>query len=95
MEWNKVYWSGEEQNNVDRSGEEWKKVEWNRGDRGGVEWSGVEQSRSEWRQVVSRPLLAVWLGEYWFRLSLYVYDRNRPLAPILRQRRCSLMYDVY
>jgi hypothetical protein len=28
--------------------------------------------------------------------SLYVYDRNRPLAPIvLRQRRCSLMYDVY
>ncbi len=25
----------------------------------------------------------------------YVYDGNRPLAPILRQRRCSLMYDVY
>jgi hypothetical protein len=25
----------------------------------------------------------------------YVYDGNRPLAPILRQRRCCLMYDVY
>jgi hypothetical protein len=25
----------------------------------------------------------------------YVYDGNRPLAPILRQRRCSLMYDAY
>ncbi len=25
----------------------------------------------------------------------YVYDGNRPLAPILRQRRCSLLYDVY
>jgi hypothetical protein len=23
------------------------------------------------------------------------YDGNRPLAPILRQRRCSLLYDVY
>ncbi len=27
--------------------------------------------------------------------SMYVYDHNRPLAPIVRQRRCSLMYDVY
>ncbi len=44
---------------------------------------------------VSYPLLALWLGEYWFSISLYVYDRNRPLAPILRKRRCSLMYDVY
>jgi hypothetical protein len=26
---------------------------------------------------------------------LYVYDRNRPLTPILKQRWCSLMYDVY
>jgi hypothetical protein len=26
---------------------------------------------------------------------LCVYDRNRPLAPILRQRWCSLLYDVY
>jgi hypothetical protein len=45
--------------------------------------------------VLSRPLLVLRLGEYWFRISRYVYDRNRPLAPILRQRRCSLMYDVY
>jgi hypothetical protein len=45
--------------------------------------------------LVSRPLLALWLGEYWFRISCYVYDCNRPLAPILRQRRCSLIYDVY
>ncbi len=41
------------------------------------------------------PLFALCLGEYWFQISLYVYDRNRPLAPILRQRWCSLMYDVY
>ncbi len=27
--------------------------------------------------------------------SQFVYDRNRPLAPILGLRRCSLMYDVY
>ncbi len=45
--------------------------------------------------LLSCPLLALRLGEYWFRISLYVYDRNRPLAPILRQRRCSLIYDVY
>jgi hypothetical protein len=45
---------------------------------------------------VSRPLLALRLGEYWFRISCFVYDRNRPLATILRQQRqCSLMYDVY
>jgi hypothetical protein len=44
--------------------------------------------------LLSRPLLALRLGEYWLRISLYVYDRNRPLAPVLRQRRCSLMYDV-
>jgi hypothetical protein len=35
------------------------------------------------------------LGEYWFHISRYVYDPNRPLAPILRQCQCSLMYDVY
>jgi hypothetical protein len=36
------------------------------------------------------------LGEYWYiGISLYVYDCNSPLAPILRQRQCSLMYDVY
>ncbi len=45
--------------------------------------------------LVSLPLLALRLGEYWFRISLYVSDRNRPLAPIRRQRWCSLMYDVY
>ncbi len=44
---------------------------------------------------LSCPLLALQLGEYWFRKSLYVYDRNRPLVPILRQKRCSLMYNVY
>jgi hypothetical protein len=26
---------------------------------------------------------------------LYVYDRSSPLASIVRQRLCSLMYDVY
>jgi hypothetical protein len=35
------------------------------------------------------------LEEYRFRISCYVYDRKRPLAPILKQSRCSLMYDVY
>jgi hypothetical protein len=33
---------------------------------------------------VSRHLLALHLGEYWFWISLYVYDHNRPLAPILK-----------
>jgi hypothetical protein len=27
--------------------------------------------------------------------AFYVYGGNRPLAPILRQRQCSLLYDVY
>jgi hypothetical protein len=30
-----------------------------------------------------------------FAYPFYVNDCNRPLAPILRQRRCSLIYDVY
>jgi hypothetical protein len=30
-----------------------------------------------------------------FVYPFYVYDCNRPLAPMLRQKRCSLMYDVY
>ncbi len=30
-----------------------------------------------------------------FVFPFYVYDGNRPLASILRQRQCSLMYDVY
>ncbi len=47
------------------------------------------------QKLLSRPLLALRLGEYWFRISRYVYDHNRPLTPILIQRRCSLMNDVY
>jgi hypothetical protein len=35
------------------------------------------------------------LGEYRFLITIYFYDCNRPLAPILRQRRCCLMYNVY
>jgi hypothetical protein len=34
-------------------------------------------------------------GEYWFRLSRYVYDGNRSFTPILRWSRWSLLYDVY
>ncbi len=30
-----------------------------------------------------------------FVYLFYVYDGNKPLAPILRQRQYSLMYDVY
>ncbi len=30
-----------------------------------------------------------------FVYPFYVYNCNRPLAPMLRQKRCSLMYDVY
>jgi hypothetical protein len=36
---------------------------------------------------------AMW--RYWFRISRYVYGGNRSFAPILRQRRWSLLYDVY
>jgi hypothetical protein len=36
----------------------------------------------------SRPLLTQ-LG------NIYVNDGNRPLTPILRQRQCSLLHDVY
>ncbi len=35
------------------------------------------------------------VGEYGSVYPFYVYDVNRPLAPILRQRRCSWLYDVY
>ncbi len=41
------------------------------------------------------PLLRCLLGEYWFRLSRYIYGGNRSFAPILRQSRWSLLYDVY
>ncbi len=44
---------------------------------------------------LSRPLLKIATWRYWFRLSRYVYDGNRSFTPILRQRRWSLMYDVY
>jgi hypothetical protein len=30
-----------------------------------------------------------------FIYPFFVYDGNRPLAPILRQSQCSLLYDVY
>ncbi len=45
--------------------------------------------------LLSHPLLLWLLGEYWFCLSRCVYDLNRPLAPILRQSQCTLMYEVY
>jgi hypothetical protein len=45
--------------------------------------------------IVSRPLLRCLFGEYWFRLSRYVYDGNRSFTPILRQSQWSLLYDVY
>jgi hypothetical protein len=38
---------------------------------------------------LSCPLLLWLLGEYWFSLFHYVYDCNRPIAPILRQNRCN------
>jgi hypothetical protein len=41
--------------------------------------------------VLSRPLLLCLFGEYWFRLSHNVYDRNRSFAPILSQSRWSLL----
>ncbi len=50
--------------------------------------SDLSQPLSTW---LSRPLLLWLLGEYWFRISLYVSVRNRPLAHILRQNWCSLM----
>jgi hypothetical protein len=40
--------------------------------------------------LLQLPSACLRLGEYWFRISRYVYVRNRPLAPILRQSRCSL-----
>jgi hypothetical protein len=46
-------------------------------------------------QFMSRPLLPCLCGVYWFRLSRNVYDGNRAFAPILRQSRWSLLYDVY
>jgi hypothetical protein len=49
--------------------------------------------------VLSRPLLALRLGEYWFRISLYVYDGNRVIGhssyEYTKTKTCSLMYDVY
>jgi hypothetical protein len=52
--------------------------------------------------VVLYPSLCLFLLSPLTRLEnigsvypIYVYNGNRPFAPILRQRRCSLMYDVY
>ncbi len=45
--------------------------------------------------LLSRPLLQFAMWRYWFRLSRYVYGGNRSFAPILRQSRRSLLYDVY
>jgi hypothetical protein len=45
--------------------------------------------------IMSRPLLKIAMWRYWFRLSRYVYGGNRSFAPIIRQSRWSLMYDVY
>jgi hypothetical protein len=47
------------------------------------------------RSWLSRPLLQFSMWRYWFRLSHYVYGCNRSFAPILRQSRWSLLYDVY
>ncbi len=44
---------------------------------------------------LSRPLLQFSMWRYWFRPSRYVYGGNRSFAPILRQSRWSLLYDVY
>ncbi len=44
---------------------------------------------------LSCPLLQLSMWRYWFPLSRYVYGGNRSFAPILRQSRWSLLYDVY
>jgi hypothetical protein len=43
---------------------------------------------SWWWYECSRKCLAICLTRWrnWFGISLYVYDRNRPLTPILRQK---------
>jgi hypothetical protein len=46
-------------------------------------------------KVLSRPLLKIAMWRYWFLISCYVYGGNRSFAPILRQSRWSLLYDVY
>ncbi len=43
---------------------------------------------------VSRPPLTQ-LENIGSAYPFYVSDGNRPLAPLLRQKWCSLMYDVY
>ncbi len=45
--------------------------------------------------VLVSPSAAMSMWRYWFRLSRHVYDGNRSFAPILRQSRWSLLYDVY
>jgi hypothetical protein len=46
-------------------------------------------------KVTVLPSASLVLENIGFVFPFYVYDRNRPLAPILRQRQYSLMYDVY
>jgi hypothetical protein len=61
-----------------------------------IAWQSIKQCFASNQQVelLSRPPLTQTenIGSV---NPFYVYDGNRPLAPILRQRRCSLMYDVY
>jgi hypothetical protein len=45
--------------------------------------------------LLSHPLLLYVLENIGSVYPFYVYDCNRPFAPILSQRWCSLMYDVY
>ncbi len=47
------------------------------------------------RELTVLPSASLILDNIGFIYPFYVYDCNRPLAPILRQRWCSLMYDVY
>ncbi len=51
------------------------------------------QSNSKFE--MSHPLLQFAMWRYWFRLSRYVYGVNRSFAPILRQIRWSVLYDVF
>jgi hypothetical protein len=43
-------------------------------------------------EFVSHPLLLWLLGEYWFCLSRYVYERNRPLRAYTKTK--SVQSDV-
>ncbi len=55
------------------------------------------QTAKQIRDMVVLPsaCFTTWRILVLYCISRYVYVCNRPLAPILRQSRCSLMYDVY